>query len=433
MSAITQISSIYSACKDRIDAQRHIVRSIGSLASGNLAGALLGAVGGIIVARFIAPEVNGQFRLFTIPLMYMTFFHFGTFDGLSRHIPFYIGRNQPEHVEKLASAAGAWNLGVTSIVASGFLLCALWGLLHGNHVAAAGWFSQTLVCAGVFYGGYLGSTYRTLHNFVVLARIQFIQASIAFCLVLTVVFWGFYGLCLRSAVPIIFGVWLLHRARPLRMRLCFDLVAFKEVIKMGMPLCFWGTLYTSLWMAAEYSLMLHYGGLKGVGLLSVALVMRESLMILPQSVHQVFMPRVVESYARRGGVANAANRTFLAAGVLSFLMLILIFVISWLLNYFVPFFIPKYIDGLSLMKICLGFAVIEAASLPLNGLVATGRSWLYGRGILAGLLTFPLAVCFFNPVVGGMMAVAMGSLLGRLVRTIVGYYDLIMLMRQEAR
>ena len=221
MSAITQISSIYSACKDRIDAQRHIVRSIGSLASGNLAGALLGAVGGIIVARFIAPEVNGQFRLFTIPLMYMTFFHFGTFDGLSRHIPFYIGRNQPEHVEKLASAAGAWNLGVTSIVASGFLLCALWGLLHGNHVAAAGWFSQTLVCAGVFYGGYLGSTYRTLHNFVVLARIQFIQASIAFCLVLTVVFWGFYGLCLRSAVPIIFGVWLLHRARPLRMRLSF--------------------------------------------------------------------------------------------------------------------------------------------------------------------------------------------------------------------
>jgi O-antigen/teichoic acid export membrane protein len=411
---------------------RHTIKSIGALASGNLAGSLLGAVGGILVARFVGPEVNGQFRLFTIPLMYLTFLHLGTLDGLNRQIPFYIGRDRPDHVEKFASAAGAWNLFVTCVVASGFLLCALWGLLQGNHADAVGWLSQSLTCVGIFYGGYLGATYRTLNNFVVLARIQLIQATIAFCLVFTVALWGFYGLCLRVAIPAILGVWLYHRARPLHIPLRFDLSAFKEVVKIGMPLCLWGTLYTSLWLAAEYSLMLHYGGVKGVGLFAVAVIMRESLSILPQSVHQVFMPLVVEAYAREGGVGSAAKRTFLVAGALSLFMVIVVLIISVLLNNFVPFFIPKYVDGLPLMKVCLGMVFIHAASLPLDGLAATGRSWLYGKGILVGLLAFPLAVFLLNPLIGGILAVAVGSLFGRLVRTVVAYFDLIMLMRREA-
>ena len=145
-----------------------------------------------------------------------------------------------------------------SLLRQVFSLCALWGFWHGNHIDAAGWLSQALICAGIYYGCYLGVTYQTLHNFAVLARIQLIQAIIAFCFVFTVALWGFYGLCLKSAIPTLLGVWLYHRARPLRMPLCFDLSALKEVVKIGMPLCFWGTLYTSLWMAAEYSLMLKY-------------------------------------------------------------------------------------------------------------------------------------------------------------------------------
>ena len=237
----------------------------------------------------------------------------------------------------------------------------------------------------------------------------------------------------RATVPSILGLWLYHRARPLRIPLRFDFAAFKEVVKIGMPLCFWGTLYSSLWPAAEYTLMLHFGGVKGVGLFSVAVVMRESLSILPHSIHQVFMPRVVESYARQGGVRHAAKRTFQVAGALSLFMVIVVLFISFLLNYFVPLFIPKYVDGLSLMKVCLGWAVIHAASLPLYGLVATGQSWLYGKGVLAGLLAFPLAVYMLNPLIGGMLAVAVGSIIGRLVRTVVAYFDLIMLVRQESR
>jgi O-antigen/teichoic acid export membrane protein len=417
--------------KDTINSYRLTIKSISALATGNMAGSLLGAVGGVLVARFVAPEVNGQFRLFTIPLMYLIFLHLGTFDGIHRQIPFLIGREQPDHIEKIAAASGAWNLLVAAIVASGFLICALWEFWHGNYMNAAGWVSQAFVCVGIYYGGYLGATYRTLNNFVVLARIQLILASVAFCLVFAVALLGFYGLCLRAAIPAIIGAWLYHRARPLRMQLHFDFVALKEVVKVGLPICFWGTLYTSLWVAAEYSLMLYFAGVKGVGLFAIAVIMRESLSILPQSVLQVFMPRVFESYARNGGVHNVAKRTFGVTVALSLFMILVVLLVSLILTYFVPLFIPKYVDGLLLMQVCLGLTIIHALSLPLEGLVATGRSWLYGKGILVGLVTFPVAVYLLNPLLGGMLAVAVGSLAGRMIRTVVAYFDLFILMRRE--
>jgi O-antigen/teichoic acid export membrane protein len=424
LSILTQIALTFAARKEIVKTHRRTLKSIGALANGNLAGSLLGAVGGILVARFVGPEVNGQFRLFTIPLMYMTFLHLGTFDGLNRQIPFFIGRDRPDHVEKLASAAGAWNLGMTIVIASGFLLCALWGLLQGNNVDAVGWLSQALTCVGIFYGGYLGATYRTLNNFVVLARIQLIQAIIAFCLVFTVALWGFYGLCLRAALPAILGVWLYHRARPLRISLRFNLSAFKEVVKIGMPLCFWGTLNTTLWMAVEYSLMFRLGGVKWVGIFAIAAIMRESISVLPQSIHQVIMPRVVEIYARDNSAYNATRRSFQAAGILTIFMMAIVLVISFLLNYFVPLFIPQYIDGLPLMKVCVWFSLVQAASLPVSTLYASGSSWLYGRCILCGFITFLLATWLLIPLLDSVLAIIVGSLMGRIIRIITAYYDI---------
>ena len=398
-----------------------------------MTGSILGALGGILIARFIDPEINGQFRLYTIPMMYLTFLHLGTLDGLYRQIPFYMGLEQPEQVERIASASGAWNVIITIIVSSGFLICELWALWQGNYTDAVGWLTQLLTSIGIFYGCYLGATYRTLNNFVVLSGIQLIQAIIGFCLVFTVALWEFYGLCLRSAIPAILGVWLYHRSRPLRMPLHFELAAFKDVIKIGIPFCFWGTIYTSLWAAAEYSLILKFDGIKAIGLFSVAAMMRDSLMILPQSIHQVLMPRIVESFARNGGVTAAAKRTFLATGVLSLLMTGIVMIVMVLLDYFVPLVIPKYVEGLPSMKAGLWLVVLSTIGVPLSGLIATGRGWLYGKGVLIGGAAFFGAVYLLNPLIGGVMSVIYGSLIGRAVRIMIAYFDLFILMRREAR
>jgi O-antigen/teichoic acid export membrane protein len=200
---------------------------------------------------------------------------------------------------------------------------------------------------------------------------------------------------------------------------------------VGLPFSLWGSLNTSIWVATESALMLSLGGLTGLGLFAVAVVIRDGLNVLPQSVYQVLTPRVVEAYAREGSVRTAHARSLFVTTGLTLTMVAVVGLSSVLLGLLVPWAIPKYAQGVPLMKVCLWFSVVEAASLPFNTLFATGRSWLWGRGILVGLVVFPLSSYLLVPVVGGMVAVGLGSLLGRVARTLVGYLELAVLTRKE--
>lgn len=424
-------SPLVAGLAERIAPHRQILGSVAALFSGNLAASILGAVGGLLVARFIGPEEAGRYRTYTIPLLYLTFLHLGTFDGLWRQIPFHTGRNEPDRVEAVASAAGAWNLLVSVGASAVFLALGLAALLRGDLHGFGGWLSQVLCAWGVYYAGYLRATYRTIHQFVSLARVQLAQAAAGFALVFVVPAFGFFGLCLRGALPAGIGAGLLHRGRPLQIRHRLDPKALGEVVKVGLPFSLWGSLNTSVWAASESALMLSFGGLTGLGLLAVAVVIRDGLNVLPQSVYQVLTPRVVEAYAREGSVRGAHGRTLALTAGLTLGMAAVVGLASYLLGHLVPLAIPKYAAGIPLMKVCLWFAVLEAASLPFNTLFATGRSWLWGRGILAGLVVFPLCAYLLLPVVGGMLAVGLGSLAGRLARTLVGYLELMVLIRKE--
>jgi hypothetical protein len=282
-----------------------------------------------------------------------------------------------------------------------------------------------------FYGGYLTSTYRTLHHFVALARIQAAQAILAFGLVFSLPFLGFYGLCGRVALPSCLAVCLYHRTRPLKVSYRFDIKTLKALIKMGLPFSFWGNLYTSIWVATESALVLSLNGVSALGLFAVATVMRAAVNSLPQAIWQVLTPRVVTAFARDGSVRNANARIMWVAAGFTGMMILFAYTGSFLLELFVPYFIPKYVAGIPVMKVCLWFPVVEAAFLPINTLFATGRPWLYGRSVIAGIIVFPLATYLLLPVLGGLLAVAVGSLLGRSARTLAAYFDLIALTRQE--
>lgn len=406
-------------------------RSIAVLFGGNMTASALGALGGLLVARYVGPGEAGRFRSYTIPLTYIAMLHLGTFDGLWRQIPFYHGRNQPERVDALAASAGAWNLAVSVVASSVFLCLSIYGLLRRDTYDSVGWLSQALCCWAIFFGGYLAATYRTIHHFSALARFQLAQALLSFGLVFLVPRFQFVGLSIRSAVPSVAYVWMLNRKRPLRVRYKFDAQALRDVMGVGLPFSMWGSIYTSIWTATESALVLALGGVTSLGLFAAAAVMREAMSVLPLAASQVLTPRIVEAFAREGSVRRATARLMLPTMLLTAGVAASVVVASWLLGILVPVAIPKYVDGLRLMRVCLWFAVIQAASLPLNIIFASGKSWIFGRGVVVGLAVVPVVAYLLVPVLGGVMAVAVGSLAGRAARTAVAYLELAMLAHQE--
>jgi len=409
------------------------LRSIANLLSSKGLTLLIGIVGGLLAARYIGPEETGAFRVFTIPLAYLSILHLGTFDGLWRQIPYYIGKEMPEKVDELASAAGAWNIFISIIVSFGFCCGAFYSFWSHDIYGVFGWLSQVLCCWGIFYGGYLGSTYRTLHQFVALARIEMVQGILNFGMVFLLPYLRFYGLCARASFPSILEVLLSQRNRPLKTPYRFDTQALGEVVKIGLPFCFWGSLHTSIWVATESALMLSLGGVTALGHFSVAMAMRQGMNALPQSIYQVLTPRVVSTYAKEGSISKANARVFGVTAALTGFMVVFISIVSFLLDIFVPYAIPKYVDGIPLMKVCIWFAAVHAASLPLNTILATGRPWLYGRGVIVGVAVFPLAIYLLAPIIGGALAVAVGSLLGQIARTVASNLEIVMLGSREIK
>lgn len=409
------------------------VRSVVALVGANSIGAVLGAAGGLLVARFLDPETVGSFRAYTIPLMFMVFLHLGTFDGLQRQVPFFLGKGQRDSVEAAVSAAGAWNLVLSIVVSGAFASLGVWRLAHGDVQGALGWGSQAVVTWAVYYGGFLGATYRTVHHFVAAARVQAVQALLSFLLVFALPFLGFLGLCIRSAAPAGLGALLLHRWRPMRIPPSLKGRPLAELIRFGLPFCLWGSLYTSIWNAVESSMMLVLGGVKGLGLFAVAFMLREGICIIPQALNQVMAPRVAHAYGKDGRLRNALALTYRVALPVTLGMVLVVLLLSVLLDAVVPTLLPRYAEGLGLMKLILWFGVVQAAGLPLTALFASGRSWRHGSGILAGALVFPLVAYLLAPAIGGMMAVAGGSLAGKVVRTVAGYWELGRLTAEEGR
>lgn len=416
----------------RIAKSRQTMRSVTALFGSNVTSIALSAIGGLLVAYFLGPGEVGSFRAFTIPLTYLMFLNLGTNDGLWRQIPYYVGKEMPERVDALASAAGAFNLFLSVVVSFGFLCCATYSLLHHDLHGFFGWLSQVLCCWGVFYGSYLTSTYRTLHHFVTLARIQAAQAIVTFGMVFLLPFLKFYGLCTRAALPSLLVVWLYHRHRPLKVNYSFNTKALGELLKIGLPFSFWGNLYFAAWFATESALILSLGGVTALGLFSVAYILRNAMNSLPAVVMQVLSPRIVTTYAQDGSARNANERLmWVTAGLMAF-MILLALAGSSLLDIFVPLLIPKYVAGIPVMKVCLWFSVVEAAyNIPSTTLFAAGRPWLLGRGVIVGAVVFALSTYLLISLIGGLLAVVVGSLLGRVARTLAAYVDLAILTRQE--
>ena len=423
--------NIFISTRAKITRNRNIITSIAALLSSNILSSVLTAISGLLVAYFLWPREVGLFRAFTIPLTYLMFLGLGTTDGLWRQIPYYVGKEEPKKVNALASAAGAFMLLLSCAVSFGFLCCAAYSLFCHDLYGAFGWLSQAIVCWGVFYGSYLTSTYRTLNHFVAMARIEVVQTILSFGMVFMLPFLRFYGLCARVAFPSLLGLWLFHRERPLKVAYRLDIKALKEVIKIGLPFSIWGSLYTSAWFATESALILSLDGVVALGLFSVAYAVRSALNSLPMVIWQVLTPRVVTSFAQEGSVRKANARIMWVTAALTGFMVIVACAGSFLLDIFVPFFIPKYTAGLPVMKVSLWFPVVQAAFLPMNTIFATGRQWLYGRSVIVGMIIFALATWLLLPKLGGLLAVAVGSLLGRAARTIAAYVDLYILMKTE--
>jgi O-antigen/teichoic acid export membrane protein len=411
--------------------QSKTVRTIAVFATGNMLAMVLGVFGSLVQARYIGPEAMGVFRTFGIATGYLTFLHLGVFDGLQRAIPIQLGRGDRAKAEQAAAACLSWILLVSSVCSVVFFGLALRAAAHGQWMLFWGWMAYIPVIFGTFYSGYLGTTFRTGQQFIMLSRVAILQSFSGAVTLFLMPFLGYFGACIRTAVGALTNLFFLHRWRPLKVKPRWDWHGFYDVIRVGLPLSGAGYLYTSLWVSLEGTFVLHWFGLKVLGLYGMSIFVRTVVVELAQNMNHVMNVKIYEQYGRTGKVVDCVKLIWKPT-VFAFVASLPLIVLGWfLLPYVVHILLPKYTEGIPLMRMMLLAMPITFLALPNTILWATGRRIDCFASVVAGLAGFVVLSFALKALGEGARSILIASLLGQVINLLASYLLIFRLTRRD--
>lgn len=397
------------------------VRVVSGLAGGNLLGTLIGVIGSLVQARYVSPEDMGYFRGFSIATGYAFFLHFGILDAFQRYYPLYIGKGEKDRAWAIAEVCQAWNVAVSAIVSGTFLVLAISSLAGGNWRAALGWFVQSVSMVGFIYGGFLGATYRSGHDFNSLAKSSVLSSVVGLFTLPLFFVWPYFALAVRSCAGSLVTLIYLHIRRPLRLLWRFSWKEWSQLIRDGLPIFIASYGAATGWSVVETSIILGSSGPKALGLWAISFMVLDAASKVPQAMVAVYVPRVIETLGRTGSVTEALQlcKKPLMLGLP--LMFLIVALACTLLPFIVPIIMPKYTEAVPTMCLMLLLLPIILLDLPYMVLVALGRVVQQNIAVYAGLSTFIILAMVTDRLGLGVNGVVGASLLGRVVRTIFVY------------
>ncbi|CAG1004275.1 hypothetical protein ANRL4_03431 [Anaerolineae bacterium] len=408
------------------------LRTITGLAGGNTLAMAVGIVGSLVQARFITPEELGYFRSFAIVTGYVFFLQLGLFGALARFYPYYIGKGQRERGLVVAEICQAWIVMVTVLVGGVYLVLALRALVIGDWPAGLAWLVQVVAIAGFFYGGYLGATYRSGHDFNTVSRGAVLASVVSLVTLPIFLIMPYIALVLRSSAGSLANLVFLHRRRPLRLPWRFNFREWHALVKVSLPMFTADYAANTGWAVVETTLILHFLGTDALGLWSMSFMLLEAANKVAQAITAVYIPRIIETFGRtervRAGLVLCRKPLLLGTPA----MLLMAGVGALLLPLIVPILMPNYAAAIPAMILMLLTLPLIVLDLPYSLLVAMGKITQQNLVAVVGLGSFVILTLIAMRLNLGLTAIVGASLFGRGIRLATIYGLLFRASRHEA-
>lgn len=417
--------------------QRSALSRLGLLtalfAGGNAAALFLRLIGGFLTARVTEPAVLGLFNGFALVLGYVPFLQLGILNGLNRELPYLIGAGDREGASTLAAAAQGWALLIGGAAGAVLIGAAAWYFPGRDLTTAAGWAAQAVNVFFLIYAQtYLQVTYRTRGDFARLAMINVVQSSAGLVLVLLVLVFGFYGLCLRSVLTGAAGMVLLWLWRPIRVAPAWDLKKLFHLFKIGAPIFAVGQIY-GWWMILDSTLVLYFLKADGLGLYQLAIIVGSTLVLLPSSLSQVLYPRMAEQYGRTGRLEGLVGQVRRPVMLLAAVAAPVVIMCWFLLEPLTSVLLPRYAPGIPAAKWTLVFMFVscfEPANIVFN---VVRRQDLYVMAILSGFAVYVATLLLLTRNDVSLASFPQAMTAGRIVFVACSYAFIGRLVKKEVR
>ena len=378
---------------------------------------------GILVARFVLPEMLGTFNGIGIILGYLPIFQLGVMNGLNRELPYYFGKGEKEKAKDFASVAQFWEVSLSAISFTIMSLIAFYYLIQGQYLYASGFFAFALSSIFHFYGqNYLQILFRTNSDFNKLSNIAIIISVVSLLSVILVWKWQYYGLCIRSILMVMIEIYLLWIWKPLKVLPKWNTGVMKEIVRVGMPIFIVGLIY-ALWTTLQNTLVLKLGSAEQFGFFALAIMIENSMAIAMHSLDQVIYPKMAYEYGSGKKVGDLLHISFKPI-LYVFCGLIPVIAVGWVvLPFAIDLLLPRYMNGIEAARWTMLLILVSVWTVNNNifNVLQKQRDLLVS--ILIGMFVFTIAVLILNKMNGfSLSAFPQAMIVGKTTQLIVAYF-----------
>lgn len=346
----------------------------------------------LITIRWISPEDIGLWNGYFIFVSYVYFIQLGVVNGLSRELPFYLGKKK----QNVAVGLARTSLSVVSVNTALVLVFGFFFIWYSAVKSASlsnvfyTSISIVVLMALQFYTNYLLSTFRSNNSF---KRLTYIYVGMSVFIpvsLLLVLYYNYLGHIIRIPLVALVQLIALHLYRPFKIKPKFKLKFFKLLTSTGIPLFVFGYL-TGIASTFGRLILLQLGTTLQMGLYSPAIAVNTAMRLIPVTLSQYIYPK----FSYIAGQSDSKIMIWKLAVKVSFYVFLILLPITAMGYLLMPWLInsmfPNYTEGIFAAQLATIAGLFSGASIGFVTSLNTMKAFKH-----IGVLSISRAVIFYG-------------------------------------
>lgn len=375
---------------------------------------------GLAIAKFVTPADYGIWGTLSLILTYVVILQFGIVNGLNLELPLAMGRGDKKEAEELVQTAQSYIIACILFI---LLIGGTYLLFFGpkDEKYFYGIIGIIFMSVFTFYQDFITATFRTQESFAKLAVINLVHAAVNLVTILLIVYFFYYGLVLKSVIVLLVYVLFLHYHRPFKVKLKFDSINYKKLIKVGLPI--FGLAYIqAIAISFDKLLLVKFSDVSSVGIYSFGYLAFASITMFSSSIASYIYPTMSQNYAKDRDSIKLWNYLRKNMTLVFIGLLIIATVGAAVVPFLVEIFFPKYNASIYVMQILFFAGVFNGSVIGVNVLFSM-KKWrlIVIYNVVFSILLIFCPFIFMHFSTDKITAVAYGVLLANFLNLISGY------------
>lgn len=308
---------------------------------------------GFLNASIVGPTMYGLWAALNIILSFGFYVHLGVLHGMSREIPYSLGKGDAEKAEAVRANAFGFTLIASVIVAICIATVSLFFKKSMGTVEMLGILTVSLLIIAQNAVNFYEMALSAVKRFSIIAITYGLFPMM--CVILTMILvpkWNIYGIYTVAILgPLAMSLFFAFKTR-YRPKIRFQTKEVFRLIKIGLPLMSL-LLFPFILFVIDRMLIFKFLGITALGYYALSLLICKFLLYLPEVVGRVVEPRLFHKYGEREKVSDLRKYLFVPAEAMSVFLPLLIGIVYFVSSFVIRHFIPQYIPSLAPLFILL--------------------------------------------------------------------------------